>query len=109
MIPLHTNGATFSPDGDGMHRGRSRGCSWMGSGFEPGILRLRGRDLTTRPPQPLFQIKITLINMLVVVSKTCATQVNCNRTRMVFETLRDSPRVCCSLCPDWKNVMYACI
>ncbi|GBO08062.1 hypothetical protein AVEN_77186-1 [Araneus ventricosus] len=30
-----------------------------------------------------------------VVSKTCATQVNCNRTRMVCETLRDSPRVCC--------------
>ncbi|GBN26028.1 hypothetical protein AVEN_86870-1 [Araneus ventricosus] len=36
-----------------------------------------------------------------MVSKTCATQVNCNRTRMVCETLRDSPRVCGLLCPDW--------
>ncbi|GBM55826.1 hypothetical protein AVEN_105543-1 [Araneus ventricosus] len=29
-----------------------------------------------------------------MVSKTCETQVNCNRTRMVLETLRDSPGVC---------------
>ncbi|GBN30194.1 hypothetical protein AVEN_124322-1 [Araneus ventricosus] len=39
----------------GRATGPIHGGSSVESGFEPATLRSRGRDLTTRPPRPLFR------------------------------------------------------
>ncbi|GBM70024.1 hypothetical protein AVEN_248840-1 [Araneus ventricosus] len=51
-LPPHTNGSTFDLDGFSVHQARLQGSFSVESGFEPGALWPRGRDLSTRPPRP---------------------------------------------------------
>ncbi|GBM10284.1 hypothetical protein AVEN_202922-1 [Araneus ventricosus] len=48
--------------GSMVHRARARAGFSEESGFEPGALRLRGRDLATRPLRPPVTLKV--IHML---------------------------------------------
>ncbi|GBM94459.1 hypothetical protein AVEN_207715-1 [Araneus ventricosus] len=48
-----------------VHHADIRSGSLVESGFEPGILLLRGRDLTTRPQQPVYAIGV------MPLSSTC--------------------------------------
>ncbi|GBM61918.1 hypothetical protein AVEN_69574-1 [Araneus ventricosus] len=45
--------------------GPIHGGSSVASGFRPATLRFRGRDLTTRPPRPIFYIVKPLYSILV--------------------------------------------
>ncbi|GBM66626.1 hypothetical protein AVEN_148162-1 [Araneus ventricosus] len=51
-LPDHTSSRTFGDVGNGVYQTRLQGSSSMGSGFEPGNLHPRGRDLNTRSPRP---------------------------------------------------------
>ncbi|GBN13291.1 hypothetical protein AVEN_169444-1 [Araneus ventricosus] len=50
---LHANGRAFGPDGFSVQQGRLHCGYSMESGFEPGALLIRSRELFTRPPHPL--------------------------------------------------------
>ncbi|GBM12399.1 hypothetical protein AVEN_211578-1 [Araneus ventricosus] len=50
--PRHTGGRAFGADVCSVHPARLHGCTSAESDFEPGSLRPRRRDLTTRPQRP---------------------------------------------------------
>ncbi|GBM42648.1 hypothetical protein AVEN_221760-1 [Araneus ventricosus] len=64
-LPRHTNGSTFCPGGFGMHQARLLGGSSIEPGFELGTLRLRNRDLSTRPQRPPQDSKSKILKKLI--------------------------------------------
>ncbi|GBM35186.1 hypothetical protein AVEN_189938-1 [Araneus ventricosus] len=49
MLPRHTSGISFGPDGFHVHQTLLHGGSSMEPGSEPGTLRSQNRDVTIRP------------------------------------------------------------